>query len=51
MKRSQNKMRIFIIECPDPMDLLQERSEGQGLEKICKLIGHGSKGVKSPISS
>ncbi len=33
-------MRVFIIECPDPMDLLQERSEGHGLKQICKLIGH-----------
>ena len=40
MKQTSNKMRVFIIECPDPMDLLQERSEGQGLEKICKLVGH-----------
>lgn len=33
-------MRVFIIECPNPMDILQDRAEYQGLEKICKLIGH-----------
>ena len=40
MKRSGSKLRLFIIECPDPKDLLQGRSESDGLEKICKLIGH-----------
>lgn len=33
-------MRIFIVECPNPMDLLQERTELQSLEKICKLFRH-----------
>ncbi|MEI8608313.1 hypothetical protein A1OW_14100 [Enterovibrio norvegicus] len=35
-----DKIRLFIIECVDPMDLLQERSEATALEKICKAIGH-----------
>jgi hypothetical protein len=34
------KKRIFIIECPNPMDLLQGRNEGKSLEQICKLIGY-----------
>lgn len=33
-------MRVFIIECPNPIDLLQERNEGKSLEHICKLVGH-----------
>lgn len=33
-------MRIFIVECPDPMDLLQERSEAVALERMCRLLGH-----------
>ncbi len=33
-------MRIFIIECVNPMDSIQNRSEGAALEKICKIIGH-----------
>ncbi len=33
-------MRVFIIECPNPLDLLQGRNEGKSLEQICKLIGH-----------
>lgn len=33
-------MRVFIIECPNPIDLLQERNEGKSLEQICKLVGH-----------
>jgi len=34
------KLRLFIIECVDPMDLIQERSEAKALEQICKIIGH-----------
>lgn len=33
-------MRVFIIECPNPIDLLQGRNEGRSLEQICKLVGH-----------
>lgn len=35
-----SEMRVFIIECPNPIDLLQGRNEGKSLEQICKLIGH-----------
>lgn len=33
-------LRVFIIECPDPIDLLQKRSERHALENICGLFGH-----------
>lgn len=33
-------MRVFIIECPNPIDLLQGRNEGKTLEQVCKLVGH-----------
>ncbi len=33
-------MRVFIIECPNPIDLLQGRTEGKSLEQICSLVGH-----------
>lgn len=33
-------MKIFIVESPNPMDLLQNRSEHQCLEQVCNLIGH-----------
>jgi len=33
-------LRVFIIECPNPVDLLQERSEIHTLEKANKLLGH-----------
>ena len=35
-----DKIRLFIIECVGPMDLLQDRSEAKALEKICHIIGH-----------
>ena len=34
------KGRIVILESPDPMDLLQGRSEAQTLAAACKLIGY-----------
>lgn len=34
------KLRLFIIEAPSPMDLLQNRAEAPSLEKACTLIGH-----------
>lgn len=40
MAARKTKLRIFIIESTDPMDLLQDRSEREALEKVCKLIGH-----------
>lgn len=33
-------LRLFILEAPLPMDLLQNRSEAVTLEGICRLIGH-----------
>jgi hypothetical protein len=33
-------MRLFIIESPNVIDMLMDRTECQSLEKICKLIGH-----------
>jgi hypothetical protein len=33
-------MKVFILESPNPMDLIQDRSEMFSLEKICKLFGH-----------
>jgi hypothetical protein len=33
-------LRLFIIEAPSPMDLLQKRGEAPALEKACALIGH-----------
>lgn len=33
-------LRLFIIEAPSPMDLLQNRGEAPALEKACTLIGH-----------
>lgn len=35
-----NKLRIFIIESPNPLDMLDQRSEQGTLEQICRLIGH-----------
>lgn len=37
---AKNELRLFILEAPNPMDLLQKRSESEALEKICNLIGH-----------
>jgi hypothetical protein len=33
-------LRIFVLECPDPLDALQGRSEGPVMAAIGKLIGH-----------
>ncbi|CAH1531253.1 conserved hypothetical protein [Vibrio harveyi] len=35
-----NKVKLFIIECVDPMDLLNGKSEASALEKVCKIFGH-----------
>ena len=43
VKRQQvreNHLRIFVLECPDPLDVLQGRSEGPVVAAIGKLIGH-----------
>lgn len=39
-RESGMKMRIFIVECLNPMDLLQRRSEAAALEEMCRLLGH-----------
>lgn len=36
----ENRLRIFVLECPDPIDALQGRSEGPVVAAIGKLIGH-----------
>jgi hypothetical protein len=33
-------LRVFIIESPNPKDVLEERSEQKPLEYICKAMGH-----------
>lgn len=33
-------LRLFIIEAPSAMDLLQQRGEAPALERACALIGH-----------
>jgi hypothetical protein len=33
-------MRVFIVECLNPMDLLQRRSEAEALERTCRLLRH-----------
>ena len=33
-------MRQFIIECLNPMDQLQDRSEASALEVMCRTLGH-----------
>ncbi len=37
---AKSRLRLFIIEAPSPMDLLQQRAEAPTLEKACSLIGH-----------
>jgi hypothetical protein len=32
--------RVFILESPNPLDLLENRGERQALEQVCKLVGH-----------
>lgn len=40
MEKDRLRLRLFIIDAPSPMDLLQNRSEALALEKVCALIGH-----------
>jgi hypothetical protein len=40
MSSTPTRLRLFIIEAPSPMDLLQSRAEAPALEKACSLIGH-----------
>lgn len=35
-----SKLKVFIIECPNPNDLLQRREEARSLESICDLFGY-----------
>ncbi|WP_087016918.1 hypothetical protein [Thaumasiovibrio subtropicus] len=35
-----NKVKLFIIECVDPLDLLNDRSEAKALEQVCEIFGH-----------
>ena len=32
--------RVFILESPNPLDLLENRGERASLEQVCKLLGH-----------
>lgn len=36
------KVKIAVVESPNPIDLFDERSESEGLVSACKLIGHQS---------
>jgi len=36
------KIKIVVVESPNPIDLLEGRSESDGLVSACKLIGHQS---------
>lgn len=38
--RRPNYLRVFVLECPDPLDALEGRSEGPVLAAIGRLIGH-----------
>jgi hypothetical protein len=32
--------RVFILESPNPVDLLENRGERLALEQVCRLVGH-----------
>src|SRR6266540_5606719 len=32
--------RVFILESPNPLDLLENRGERLALEQVCKLVGY-----------
>ncbi|ENM5732272.1 hypothetical protein AB7D55_004110 [Vibrio mimicus] len=34
------KLRLFVVESLSPLDMLEGRTEGVALEKICKIMGH-----------
>lgn len=38
--RREKYLRVFVLECPDPLDALQGRSEGPVMAAIGRLIGH-----------
>ena len=33
------KEKVFLLESPNPLDLLEERGERSALEQVCKLFG------------
>lgn len=35
------KVKVFLLESPNALDLVEERGERHSLEQICKLFGHG----------
>lgn len=35
-------MKVFTIECPDPIDLMQGRAEHQVIEKLSRILGYES---------
>lgn len=39
----KNLLRIFLIESPGPIDLLQNRTEVKALEEICLILGFEAK--------
>jgi hypothetical protein len=40
LRHEETRLRIFVVEALDPMDLLQARGEAQSLQSACALIGH-----------
>jgi hypothetical protein len=34
--------RVFILESPNPLDLLEDRGERLALEQVCKLLGYSA---------
>lgn len=42
VEKRKKYMRIFILESPNPLDMLQDTAEGPGLKELCRLIGHKS---------
>src|SRR5687768_8612981 len=40
-KRTKNYLRLFIVECPSPLDALESRAEASGVCALARLIGHG----------
>lgn len=41
-EKREKYMRIFILESPNPLDILKGTAEGPGLKELCRLIGHKS---------
>lgn len=34
------KGRVFVLESPNPLDLLEDRGERDALQQVCRLAGH-----------